>query len=86
MSFSAELQFLVEDKEVPASVIEKMKEFGMATLSRLVLAADDRAGMRAIFKDEFKLDPAALPANRLGLIAFIDAWESAHDAPRARLD
>ena len=75
--FEAGLAFLLEEKEVPANIQEKMKTAKMTTMTRFILMAGDFEEWRAIFKDEWGLDPAADPDNRLSWVTVMDAWEEA---------
>ena len=48
----AELAFLLEEKEVPEAVIDKIKEYGMTSLSHFVLMAGTQQEWRSIARDE----------------------------------
>ena len=75
--FEAGLAFLLEEKEVPETIQNKMKAARMVTMARFILMASDFDEWKKIFKDEWGLDPAADPDNRLSWVTVMDAWEEA---------
>ena len=79
---NAALIYLLEEKQVAAETIAKLKELGINTVSRLCLWVDDRKELRQVLKDDLGLDPALDRKFRIEQIAMVDAWESA----KSRLD
>ena len=77
VTLDAEFAFLLEEKEVPQSVINKLKEYGMKTLSRFILMASNHDEWKRIAKDEWQLDPSSSKENRLGMVCLLDAWDDA---------
>ena len=71
-SLSAELRFLLEDKEVHTDVQDALARAGFNTLPKFALLEDTRDAVRKILKEEFSLDPSTDPANRLKQITVID--------------
>lgn len=76
-SLDAELAFLLEEKEVPSTVLEKLQESGMTSLSRFVLMAATHDEWRHIVKDDWGIDPSGSRQNRLALACVLDAWDDA---------
>ena len=75
--FEAGLASLLEEEEVPDSIQNKMKAARMVTMALFILMANDFEEWKKIFKDEWGLDPAADPDNRLSWVTVMDAWEEA---------
>lgn len=76
-AMAPDLRFLLEEKEVPEVVMDKLAAAGFTTLARFAVIEDTRAGLRKALADEFGLDPATNPANRIGQVTVLDAWEVA---------
>ena len=77
VALDAEFAFLLEEKEVPQSMIDKLKEYGMKTLDHFILMASNHAELKRIANDEWQLDPSSSKGNRLGMVCLLDAWDDA---------
>ena len=71
-ALEANLAFLLEEKEVPAAIQEKIAEARMLSLSRFILMAANHDEWRTIMKDEWGMDPSASTANRFALVTILD--------------
>ena len=74
-ALEANLAFLLEEKEVPAAIQEKIAEARMLSLNRFILMAANHDEWRTIMKDEWGMDPSASTANRFALVTILDAWD-----------
>ena len=80
---SSELQFLLDEKEVPKEYQEKLRAMGITNLGKFALLDDTRAAIRTLLKGEMGFTTDVDPNARAHHCAFIEAWECAEARSKA---
>ena len=75
-----DLRLLLEEKEVPDDVQDKLAAAGFLTVNRFAILEDDRTKLRAALVRDFGLDPGVDVAHRFSQVTVIEAWETARRA------